>query len=71
MLKEVNKSINDEKFKLLLKNLKNLKDYTQANTLQGVIKYIVKDFEEEVKINTFFDINDYIEYFLERIREIY
>ena len=70
-VKDVNKLISFEKITLLQKHCKELKDYLVVDDLRDVINHIREEFEEEVKIGTFFDINDYIEYFLERIREVY
>lgn len=72
-IREVNYKISQESINLLLEdeNRQNLMDYINTASLVKVIKYIIDDFEEEVKIGTIIDINDYIEYFLERIREIY
>lgn len=66
---EVNRKISQESLRNILKHSDELKEYTGKNTLQGMILYIIDDFEEEVRIGTFHDINDYIEYFIERVRE--
>lgn len=67
---EVNRKISQESLRSILKHSDELKEYTNKNTLQDMIIYIIDDFEEEVNIGTFHDINDYIEYFIERVREI-
>lgn len=67
---EVNRKISQESLRSILKHSDELKEYTDKNTLQDMILYILDDFEEEVNIGTFHDINDYIEYFIERVREI-
>lgn len=69
-VREVNRKISQESLQEILKHSDELKEATGENTLQGVILYILDDFEEEVNIGTFHDINSYIEYFIERIREI-
>lgn len=66
---EVNRKISQESLKEILKHSDELKEYTNKNTLQDMIIYIIDDFEEEVNIGTFHDINNYIEYFIERVRE--
>lgn len=66
---EVNRKISQESLRNILKHSDELKEYTNKNTLQDMIIYIIDDFEEEVRIGTFHDINDYIEYFIERVRE--
>lgn len=66
---EVNRKISQESLRSILKHSDELKEYTNKNTLQDMIIYILDDFEEEVNIGTFHDINDYIEYFIERVRE--
>lgn len=66
---EVNRKISQESLRNILKHSDELKEYTDKNTLQDMILYILDDFEEEVRIGTFHDINDYIEYFIERVRE--
>ena len=68
-VKEANRKISQESLRNILKHSDELKAYTNRNTLQGMIMYIINDFEEEVEIDTFHDINDYIEYFIEMIRE--
>ena len=68
-VKEVNRKISQESLRNILKHSDELKAYTNKNTLQDEIIYILDDFEEEVKIDVFHDINDYIEYFIEMIRE--
>lgn len=68
-VKEANRKISQESLRNILKHSDELKAYTNKNTLQGMIMYIINDFEEEVEIDTFHDINDYIEYFIEMIRE--
>lgn len=68
-VREVNRKISQESLKEILKHSDELKEYTGKNTLQDMILYIIDDFEEEVKIDVFNDINDYIEYFIERVRE--
>ena len=67
---EVNRKISQESLRSILKHSDELKEYTGKDTLQDMIIYIIDDFEEEVNIGTFHDINDYIEYFIERVREI-
>lgn len=67
---EVNRKISQESLRSILKHSDELKEYTDKNTLQDMILYILDDFEEEVNIGTFHDINDYIEYFIEMVREI-
>lgn len=67
--REVNRKISQESLRSILKHSDELKEYTDKNTLQDMIIYIIDDFEEEVRIGTFHDINDYIEYFIEMIRE--
>lgn len=69
-VREVNRKISQESLKEILKHSDELKEYTGKNTLQDMIMYIIDDFEEEVKIDVFNDINDYIEYFIESVREI-
>lgn len=66
---EVNRKISQESLRNILKHSDELKEYTDKNTLQDMILYILDDFEEEVRIGTFHDINDYIEYFIEMVRE--
>ena len=66
---EVNRKISQESLRSILKHSDELKEYTDKNTLQDMILYILDDFEEEVRIGTFHDINDYIEYFIEMVRE--
>ena len=66
---EVNRKISQEGLRSILKHSDELKEYTGKNTLQDMILYILDDFEEEVRIGTFHDINDYIEYFIEMVRE--
>lgn len=66
---EVNRKISQESLRSILKHSDELKEYTDKNTLQDMILYILDDFEEEVRIGTFHDINNYIEYFIEMIRE--
>ena len=66
---EVNRKISQESLRSILKHSDELKEYTGKDTLQDMIIYIIDDFEEEVNIGTFHDINDYIEYFIERVRE--
>ena len=66
---EVNRKISQESLRSILKHSDELKEYTNKNTLQDMIIYILDEFEEEVNIGTFHDINDYIEYFIERVRE--
>lgn len=66
---EVNRKISQESLRSILKHSDELKEYTNKNTLQDMIIYILDDFEEEVNIGTFHDINDYIEYFIEMVRE--
>lgn len=68
-VREVNRKISQESLRNILKHSDELKEYTGKNTLQDMILYILDDFEEEVRIDTFNDINDYIEYFIEMIRE--
>ena len=68
---EVNYKISQDGLKQILKNADAVRDYTCKEKLVDVVSYIIDEFEEEVKIGTFHDINNYIEYFLERIREIY
>lgn len=58
---EVNRKISQESLKEILKHSDELKEYTGKDTLQDMIIYIIDDFEEEVNIGTFHDINDYIE----------
>ena len=67
---EVNYKISQEDLQEILRHSDELISYTGKNTLQDMIMYILDDFEEEVRIGTFHDINDYIEYFIERVREI-
>lgn len=69
-VREANRKISQESLRNILKHSDELKEYTGKNTLQDMIIYILDDFEEEVRIGTFHDINDYIEYFIERVREI-
>ena len=69
-IREVNYKISQDGLKQILKNANILRDYTYKEKLSDVISYILDDFEEEVRIGTFNDINDYIEYFIERVREI-
>ena len=66
---EVNRKISQESLRSILKHSDELKAYTNKDTLQDMIIYILDDFEEEVNIGTFHDINDYIEYFIEMVRE--
>lgn len=68
-VKEVNRKITQESLQKILKNSKMLENYLGMKKLTDIIEYIIDDFEEEVKIDTFHDINDYIEYFIEMIRE--
>ncbi len=70
-VKEVNNVIGLEKIKLLQKHSKELKDYLVVDDLIDIVNHIKEEFKEEVRIGTFFDINDYVEYFVERIREVY
>lgn len=70
-IEEVNRKLSQESLRLILKNANSIKDYTTKETLQDVIIYIIDRFEEEVNIDTFNDINDYVEYFIENIRDIY
>lgn len=70
-VKEVNKLISFEKIALLQKYCKELKDYLVVDDLRDVINHIREEFEEEVKIGTFFDINDYTEYFVNQVIELY
>ena len=70
-IEEVNRKISQESLKLILKNANSIKDYTTMETLQDAIIYIIDRFEEEVNIDTFHDINDYVEYFIENLRDIY
>lgn len=68
-VKEANRKITQESLQKILKNSKMLENYLGMKKLTDIIEYIIDDFEEEVKIDTFHDINDYIEYFIEMIRE--
>lgn len=70
-VQNVNYKISQEGLRQILKHSSELRDYTCKERLVDVISYIIDDFDEEVKIGTFHDINDYIEYFIERCREIY
>lgn len=70
-IEEVNRKLSQESLKLILKNANSIKDYTTMETLQDAIIYIIDRFEEEVNIDTFHDINDYVEYFIENLRDIY
>lgn len=70
-IEEVNRKISQKSLKLILKNANSIKDYTTKETLQDAIIYIIDRFEEEVNIDTFHDINDYVEYFIENLRDIY
>lgn len=68
-VKEANRKITQESLQKILKNSKMLENYLGMKKLTDIIEYIIDDFEEEVKIDTFNDINDYIEYFIEMTRE--
>ena len=68
-VKEANRKITQESLQKILKNSKMLENYLGMKKLTDIIEYIIDDFEEEVEIDTFHDINDYIEYFIEMIRE--
>ncbi len=70
-IEEVNRKLSQESLRLILKNANGIKDYTTKETLQDAIIYIIDRFEEEVNIDTFNDINDYVEYFIENLRDIY
>ena len=70
-IEEVNRKLSQKSLKLILKNANSIKDYTTMETLQDAIIYIIDRFEEEVNIDTFHDINDYVEYFIENLRDIY
>ena len=70
-IEEVNRKLSQESLKLILKNANSIRDYTTKETLQDAIIYIIDRFEEEVNIDTFHDINDYVEYFIENLRDIY
>lgn len=70
-IEEVNRKLSQESLRLILKNANSIKDYTTMETLQDAIIYIIDRFEEEVNIDTFHDINDYVEYFIENLRDIY
>lgn len=68
-VKEANRKITQESLQKILKNSKMLENYLGMKKLTDIIEYIINDFEEEVEIDVFNDINDYIEYFIEMIRE--
>ena len=68
-VKEANRKITQESLQKILKNSKMLENYLGMKKLTDIIEYIIDDFEEEVKIDKFNDINDYIEYFIEMTRE--
>ena len=70
-VQNVNYEISQEGLKTLMKNKDNLQDYRCTTSLVDIVSHIISEFEEEVKIGTFNDINDYIEYYCERICEIY
>lgn len=67
---EVNYSIEKETLQHLLENAKVVENYTRKRTLVDLLSHLIEEFEEEVEIGTFHDINDYIEYYIERCREI-
>lgn len=67
-IQEVNYDISNESFKNLINCKEVRENYKSALIL---VKHVREEFEEEVRIGTFHDINDYIEYFIERCREIY
>lgn len=69
-IREVNYNVSNEMFKKLI-NDKNVRNYSEySKSVVTLMNHIREEFEEEVEIGTFNDINDYIEYFIERCREI-
>lgn len=70
-VKDVNNVISLEKIKLLQKHSKELKDYLVVDDLVDIVNHIKEEFKEEVRIGTFFDINDYTEYFVNQVIELY
>ena len=68
--REVNYNVSNKTFQKLI-NDKNVRNYSEySKSVVTLMNHIREEFEEEVKIGTFNDINDYIEYFIERCREI-
>lgn len=65
-IQKVNYNITQESFKNLINSKEVREEYKSTITL---IKHIREEFDEEVNIGTFHDINDYIEYFIEMYRE--
>ena len=69
-VREVNYNVSNKTFQKLI-NDKNVRNYSEySKSVVTLMNHIREEFEEEVKIGTFNDINDYIEYFIERCREI-
>ena len=67
-LGKINYGVSNESFKKLI-NDENVRNNSGYKTIVTLLNHIKEEFEEEVKIGTFYDINDYIEYFIERCRE--
>lgn len=69
-IQEVNYNVSNKTFQKLINN-KDVRNYSEySKSVVTLMNHIREEFEEEVKIGTFNDINDYIEYFIERCREI-
>lgn len=66
---KINREISQESFKNLI-NSEDVRRYSgYSKSIVTLLRHIREEFEEEVRIGTFHDINDYIEYFIERCRE--
>lgn len=69
-IREVNYNVSNKTFQKLI-NSKDVRNYSEySKSVITLMNHIREEFEEEVEIGTFHDINDYIEYFIERCREI-
>ena len=67
---EINYKVSQSALQSILKNSDMLKKHTGLNNFAELLNHILEEFEEEVMIGTFHDIDDYVEYYIERCREI-
>lgn len=67
--KEVNEKFSQKSLMMLLENRDVIVNETGITSFVTLLNHIIEEFEQEVLIGTFDDINDYVEYYIERCRE--
>lgn len=67
--REVNEKFSQKSLMMLLENRDVVVNATGITSLIDLLNHIIKEFEQEVLIGTFDDIDDYVEYYIEMCRE--